>query len=288
MEKKILLTGGGGFMGRALTRALINQGCTVCWLSKKASENSKVGFIDSKSKFEDEILKFNPGITIHLAAAYDNDNVTDIIECNVELPVRILKTLAGLKRENRCFLYAGSYWQNGDNSKPDIPIDIYSSSKKSLHSFIDFFAEYELISCIELIFHGSYGGDDRREKLLDKLLESARSGGEIKLSKGQQVINLVHIDDICSAIIRAVDLFSKADELNDHYTIASSKSYSIRELVSIINTISGMKVHAKWGALSYRKVEVFNPVIDRPLLPGWQEMNTIDDYIRNELIELSK
>ena len=288
MPKKILLTGGSGFMGLAITDKLLNQGFAVCWLSKKPSNNSKVSFIDSTSEFECEVLELNPDITIHLAAAYDNSNAVDVIKCNVELPVRLLKAISELDPQNRCFLYAGSYWQNGDLLTPNIPVDIYSSSKKSLHSFIDYFSEYEKIKCMELVFHGTYGGSDKRGKLLDKLIDSIYSGEEIKLSKGRQIINLVHIDDICSAISCAVNMFSSAEVFNCHYTVASNKCYSIKELVSIINSVSPVNVNANWGALSYRKVEIFHPVIDSPVIPGWHEKNTIDDYIRNKLKDLAK
>ncbi len=283
MIKKILLTGGSGFIGRYLTAALLKLGCELAWLARKPSENINVQYIDITGAFEEGVLAFQPDVTIHLAAVFDGSDISNLIECNITLPVRILETLSKLEKKKRCFIYAGSYWQNGDFYNPHIPIDIYSSSKKSINSFVDYYSKYKSIKCIQLILFGTYGEKDNRGKLLDVLIEKARTGGEIKLSAGLQTLNLIHVSDACDAFVTAMDIVLARQEINKSYSVMSAKNFTIIELVDLIDEISGGKLNATLGALPYREIEVFKPVYNEAIIPMWVEKITVVKYIKENL-----
>lgn len=65
--KKILITGGSGLIGRAVTSQLQKQGYEVAWLSRKPKKQQKVFLWDvDKTTLEEEALHWCDGI-IHLA-----------------------------------------------------------------------------------------------------------------------------------------------------------------------------------------------------------------------------
>jgi nucleoside-diphosphate-sugar epimerase len=278
--KKILLTGGSGFIGQHLTNFFKKRNDEIAWVSRKKPLVKGVKWINIDSNLKKEVLNFKPDFTIHLAACFNNSDIQALIDCNTILPIKLLEILKLLPINKRNFIYTGSYWQNGDYKKPHIPIDLYSASKKSLRPYVSYYHAYHDVSAIELINFGTYGAKDGRGKLLDQLIQIAKTGKSLKLSPGRQSLNLVHINDVCNAYLVACKLMCKNDtRLNHHYSIASDKEIRVNDMVAVVEKISGKKLSVSLGGIPYRDVEVFKPVYNEPILPEWSEIYMMEEYI---------
>jgi len=277
--RKYLLTGGSGFLGRELTSRLVGAGHDVAWVVREG-RYEEVGTISIDDNLEQNIISYSPDVVVHLAAFYSNDCPEKILQCNNLLPIRLLNALSYLPLSQRNFVYAGSYWQYGDCTQKNIAIDLYSASKRSLHSYVDFFHEYKAIGVIELVLYGSYGKSDSRGKILDLLISAVYSGDTLKLSPGNQKLNLLHVDDICEAFLMASDIVRK-ERCNSHYRVSDEKEYTIRQLIDLIEASSLMKPNVELGVLPYREVEVYAPVYHDELLPGWKAKSCVDEYIKS-------
>lgn len=80
--KRILITGGSGFIGTNLVQSLIEDGVSVLSLDKKSPQRHdhlpywKAIDILNYEKLENEIKKFDPEVILHLAAVTDLDGST--------------------------------------------------------------------------------------------------------------------------------------------------------------------------------------------------------------------
>jgi nucleoside-diphosphate-sugar epimerase len=285
VKLKILMTGASGFIGSHLLKKLLSNDYTVGVISRCKPQNVNITWIEIDANLNEKIVSFMPDITIHLAANFDNKNIASILECNIELPLKIIETISKLPIKNRNFLYAGSYWQNGDFKKPGMPIDLYSASKKAIKNFIDYYATYKNLNSLELVLYGSYGGNDNRKKLLDLLIASVSANQSLEISAGEQELNLVHIDDICDAFIIGLKMLGETFYHNQSYSVVSNYTYDVLQIISLIENTAEKKANLDIGARSYRDVEVFKPVYFESVLPHWVEKNSLKKYIKKTLNE---
>lgn len=252
---RFLIVGATGYIGQALVELLILKGHTVANLGRKTHQCVEVINFDIRTELLNIVENYRPDVVIYLAACFDDSVIEELIEVNVVLPLKIL-TQIDRSRSKTKFIYIGSYWQLGDKSKPDVPIDLYSASKKSFESYLQYYCEYRNLDCCEIILYGTYGDNDGRGKLLDILIKSSIANECIELSPGNQKLNLVHIEDVVNRIYGIA--FSQHSPHFKRFSVYSSREYTPRELVNLINGCKQLR--GDFGARRYRETEVMNPV----------------------------
>ena len=272
----VLLTGGSGFIGYSFTLYLRTIGFNVGWIGRNET-SADVAWIEIDCDLEINIKRFKPDYVVHLAAVFDNNNVTNIVECNITLPLRILEAIKD--QENAKFIYIGSYWQFGDKKTPGIPIDLYSSTKSSFSKYVDYYHEYHNVNAIELVLYGTYGPTDRRMKILDLLIHNALNSNELSLSPGEQQLNLVHVDDICDAIFKCFERLNMKSA-HEHFGVFSDNEYNLIELSELVSRVLGIQPNVDFGAKDYRDIEIFTPIYNYEIVPGWTEVSSIETYLK--------
>lgn len=272
---RILVYGGTGYIGSHLIECLINKNYCVANVGRRKVIFDKVVNYSVHDEMQVIIKEFAPEKIIYLSACFDNENIGEIVDVNIKIPLEILNCINKMDVKAE-FIYIGSYWQFGDQSSPDIPIDIYSASKKAMASFLDYYNEYTDISCKEIVLYGTYGGSDRRGKLLDYMINSANKNQQMTLSEGRQLLNLVEISDVCENIEITI-----GDTESNKFQILSDKCYTPRELVSMINNLKKVKV--KFGSIPYRKVELMTP-FNNPDYKMVYVKDSVNDYMSERIL----
>lgn len=266
---RVLIYGGSSFIGKHLTRHLLKHNYQVAHVDRTITHNKDVKHFQLSNGLTKPINQFNPNYIIYLSASYGSD-VEESIEVNVTMPLTILESLKNNKEIE--FIYTSSYWLLGNKEQAQ-PINIYACAKKSMSDFLTYYHTYQQVNCKELLLYGTYG--DRPEKLLDNLISKSLKNKKLALTEGKQKLNLVHIDNLCNAIIDKV-LGSSFNKL----AIYSDKEYTPKQLVELIN--SHRPLQADWGALPYRDVELMTPIYsDR--YKGIIIHDTIPEYIKTKL-----
>jgi len=98
-----------------------------------------------------------------------------------------------------------------------------------------------------------------------------KSEQPLELTPGNQLMNLVHVDDIVEAYMIAIDLIVKnSEEKITDYGISAEETTSVKSLVKLIEELYGADLNIIFGGVNYRNREVFAPWNSFNSLPGWK------------------
>lgn len=271
---RLLLTGATGFIGSHLVPHLLDRGHAlgVVVRSSTVFEN-----IDSRIRtlrhdgttnvMHDIVASFAPDAALHLATYFvANHQPTDIdrlIDSNLRFGCQLLDALdrSGTKK----LINFGTAWQHYETDDYR-PVSLYAATKQAFDDLALYYADSGQLTIINLKVTDTYGPRDKRAKLIPLLCRAAKTGEEILLSPGDQIINLVFIDDILRAVDMALDHIDIRPVEN--FAVRGPEAVSLRDLVTIFETVAHCRLDIKWGARSYRPREIMRPWIG-PLMPGW-------------------
>jgi nucleoside-diphosphate-sugar epimerase len=221
-------------------------------------------------------------LVIHLASLFlpqhQSSDVARLIDSNVSFPVQLLEAM----RESgvRQFINTGTSWQHYQNAAYS-PVNLYAASKQAFEVLLAYYVQAENFKAITLKLFDTYGPGDTRPKLFSLLRKTARSGNTLKMSLGQQQIDLVFIDDVLDAYQLAIGrLAEMAGAVSESYALSNPDArLSLRAVVEIYETVVRRSVSVDWGGLQYRPREVLKPWSSCVPLPGWTPRVSLADGI---------
>lgn len=293
MRKCALITGASGFIATHLAKNLIASGWQVGLLVRPFSQldpqllDSKTYTYDGNLSSIDLCLEdLKPHIVFHLASLFISehgpDDISGLINSNIMLGTQLLECMA-VHRINK-LINAGTSWQhfNGDQYHP---VNLYAATKQAFEAILQYYIEAKNLNCITLKLFDSYGPNDRRKKLVNILVNSAKTGVFIDLSPGEQLVDLVYIDDIVRAFLIVADQLDKQNcQGHEIYGLSSGSPIAIRQLVEIISRVNGKELLVRWSARPYREREVMDPWRPSAKLPGWDPQVSLEQGIKNLLV----
>lgn len=223
MDSTVLITGGAGFIGSHLARALASRHMGV-----RVLDDFSIGRREYLDGVDHELIEANladpiavgeavAGVeaVVHLAArAGIPDSVSDPIgtfAANVDQTVRLLDAArrAGVRR----FVFASSNAAAGNHKPPadeaDLPhpVSPYGASKLAGEAYCQAYAAtYGLAACA-LRFSNAYGPYSLHKKsVVARWLRQALSGEPITIhGDGQQTRDFVYAGDLAAAIVAALE-----------------------------------------------------------------------------------
>lgn len=282
MSKKILLTGITGFIGSNLAKKLLEDGIEVHAIVRESSnlslldanvrENVVFHTHNAQNTLKDIVKKATPDVTIHLASlflsSHKYEDVLPLITSNVAFGAELLEAL--YLNDAKSFINTGTAWQHYNNADYS-PVNLYAATKQAFEDIVKYYEEAKGFKVIALKIYDTYGENDRRKKLLALLKETANSGEKLSMSKGEQKINLVHVEDIANAFsLAAKYLCDGRFDLCGSYALSSGDAISLQELVRRYEKLIGKKINIGWGEREYREREVMEPWNRGKILPGWE------------------
>lgn len=285
----IFLTGATGFIGSQLVKRLIKSGHSVDVVVRASSNldvlkevlpKIRVHIYDGNYESLRHALKVsNPELVCHVAslflAKHKSEDVTRLVQSNLTFPLQLLEAMntLGIKK----FLNTGTSWQHFNDDDYN-PVNLYAATKNAFESLLRYYLEAEGLSAITLKLFDTYGPGDMRPKLFSLLRRATSTGIPLSMSPGQQLLDLVYIDDVLDAYLRSMAIIK---DIRGHESFAVGSSYriSLRELVKIYGEIVGRPVPVEWGRQAYRFREVLIPW-NGDCLPGWGAKISLHEGIR--------
>ncbi len=295
--KRLLITGGTGFLGRHLCQHLLRLGHQLYLLVRPSSDTSSfvnegdlIHFFEQDQMahlFEgDESINLD-GI-IHVATDYGRHGEKDVVfDVNYQLPKSLLQL--AINKEIPSFINIDSFSSLIKNY-PYLPH--YHASKNA------FLAEAKRMitglypkSFSTLRLHHLYGTHDDDRKFIPFIIQSLLSNKEsIDLTAGTQKRDFIFALDVVSAIETVLKSCPSGIQ---EYEVGNGQCYSIREFVESVKREAKNKTTTlNFGALPTRENELMVAVANNldliklgwsPAYPLEQGIQATIDYYRDKM-----
>lgn len=278
----ILITGIDGFIGNHLSKALVKRGHKV-----KGS-----GSVLNKGQIEKEIKGVD--CVIHLAGKTTHGdlvvNKLESLETNVDGTKNVLD--AFIRSEAKKFIYpsSGKVYGKVENlpireSHPTNPLNVLGKTKLIAEKLIDFYSNNDKEFVILRIFN-VYGEGQKENFLIPTILKQLKTGKkEIVLGDIESKRDYIHIDDVVSAIISAIEGKNKKGIFI--YNISTGVGCSAKDIVYLIGRIIGssikIKVNSKILRSDESKVEYGSYNLAKKEL-GWEPKISLEEGLRKLIL----
>ena len=102
------------------------------------------------------------------------------------------------------------------------------------------------------------------------------------MSPGEQLLDLVHIDDVTCAFSLCTQrlLLDQVQQPHERYAVSSGRPLSMRQLVALLEQLSGKRLNVTFGARPYRTREVMRPPRVGAKLLGWEPQVGLQDGLK--------
>ncbi|HEU0162414.1 MAG TPA: NAD-dependent epimerase/dehydratase family protein [Rhizomicrobium sp.] len=271
----ILVTGAAGFIGAAVTQALLARGDHVIGVDNlnpyydvtlkearlaRLHENPAFDFHQLDISDRDRMLKLAadyPGITgvVHLAAQpgvrYSLENPYAYVTANVMGQVVMLELARALPLLKH-FVYASSSSVYGANTKMpfavgdavDHPNSLYAATKRADELFGHTYAHLYGIPATGLRFFTVYGPWGRPDMAPFLFADAIANGKTLFLNNGGEMWrDFTYIDDIVDGVLRALDRPPAGQPPHALYNLGNCKPEKLTDFVAQIEHALQKKAH---------------------------------------------
>jgi nucleoside-diphosphate-sugar epimerase len=291
--KKILISGGTGFIGRHAIPFLVKQGYEIHVLQRHFSDSSsREGAYfhvipEDAAKFISLLTNIKPDGIIHLAtlfqASHKPEQIENMISANVTLGSMLLE--AASKLHSVWFLNTGTYWQH-INAQQYNPVNLYAATKQAFETIAVYYYQNYPINFLTLCLNDTYGPHDSRPKIFNLWKKQLSSDSYLDMTAGEQILDILYISDVLDAIKKCIFLLEEynSQKLKGKIFFATAEEkYTLRETAAIFEQISGKNLRINWGAKPYRQKEIMVPECFGTPIPDWHSQVTLKQGIRKFL-----
>ncbi len=240
--KKIIITGGCGFIGSNLTDFLTNNGYKIYIVDNfsnnkitKPNKKSKLYKLDIRNINQIKNLN-NIYAVIHLAASADilisKEDEKKYFQDNLEGLQQVLNFCSVKKIKKFIFASSASLYGNKNNNNPvneRSPLEpghYYAYSKFIGEKMIETYSKINNLNFIILRFFNIYG--PKSNAVISTFLAQKLQKKIITIfGSGKQRRDFLYIDDLCVAVL---NILKNKKLKNKIYNLGSGKSISINEL----------------------------------------------------------
>jgi len=295
-----LVTGGTGFIGSRLVRALVELGSAVTCISLPGADTSRldgvpVDVIEVDASRSEMLRRSLEGVEFRRVfnlAAYGVDptfrETRAMLDGNAGVVASLIEALAG--RDIEMLVHVGSCAQYG-MATPGIriaedhlqrPDTLYGAAKCAAEVYGRAAALVAGIPFTTLRLFHVYGVGEPAKRLVPYLLDRLAAGESVDLTPGEQARDLTFVDDVASAMMAA----SGAGEAVDGaaFNVCSGTPVTVRTIAErAANVIGGHPGLLNFGAVPYRDDEVMWQVGDPTALEaatGWRPRFSLDEGLR--------
>jgi len=288
MRKRILVTGGAGFVGSHLCERLAQDenndvyALDNYFTGSEANHVANVTYIKGSTKDIATLVDFNPDMVYHLGeysrVEQSFDDIEKVWEYNKD---GIFAVLEFVRKAGCKILYAGSSTKFGDGGlgRSASP---YAWTKATNTELVMNYGAWFNVPFAITYFYNVYGPREiqtGKYATLIALFKEKRKNGEnlTVVSPGTQKRNFTHIDDIIDGLVLVGE-----NGYGDEFGIGSGEAFTIKEIAEMFggeidmlperkgNRMSADVISAKTEALGWKPKRKIKAYIDSLKESNWQ------------------
>ena len=261
-DGNILVTGAAGFIGAALSKRLINEGCNVIGIDnmndyynvalkeyrlRQLQGHGNFTFIRGDISNTEDIRAifagYEPSVVVNLAAQagvrYSITNPDAYISSNIIGFYNILEACRHSGNVKHLVFASSSSVYGGNKKIPfsvedktDNPVSLYAATKKSNELLAHAYSHLYGTPITGLRFFTVYGPAGRPDMAYFKFAETLRAGGKIQIfNYGNCERDFTYIDDIVEGVYRVME---GAPEQFSVYNIGGGRPENLLEFVDVL------------------------------------------------------
>ena len=277
--KKVLVTGGAGFIGSALIAALDLCGHEIYTIDNLSFGNRKFIDIPDERFFEVDILdrlelsraigQISPDWIVHLAAIhfipYCNQHPVEAAQVNIQGTINVLDAAKNVQNLEKVFFASTAAVYPIDDralaeTHPLAPLDIYGLSKLAGEHLMN---EFHLLTGVPTIvcrFFNAFGPNETNAHVIPEIQRQVNAGNRtIQLGNLDPKRDFIHTSDMASAIVKLLTVFGRGMEI---FNLGRGIEYSVSELVAAFEQELGEKIAIEVDPARVRKVERMHLLAD--------------------------
>tara|TARA_B100000767_G_scaffold165007_1_gene154609 strand:- start:514 stop:1422 length:909 start_codon:yes stop_codon:yes gene_type:complete len=265
-KKKILITGGTGFIGYHLAKKCLKLNWSVTSLSTKNPTKIRklkkikylISDISKKSDLK-KIININYDYVVNLAGYVDHSKKKKTLYSHYNGCRNISEIF--LRKKIKKFIQIGSSIEYGRNLSPQKEnlnntktFSVYGKAKlMSTNYLLSLYKKYSFpVSVLRLYL--VYGPYQDRNRVIPIVIDNALKSKEFDCSLGTQFRDFVYIDDVVNGIIKSLKTKKNNGQI---INLGSGKPIMIKDVILKICKIIGSG-KPQFGKIKFRKDEIKN------------------------------
>jgi len=274
----VLITGASGFIGSHLARRLVREGARVTALVFPDCPRTRLSDIEEKiaiypvdirdgSTLMKLMEKIKPRKIFHLAGITSVDRspskLDRTLSVNLGGTLNLLRALARIEYDAFiCTCTAEAYGKNQPPFREEMALDPqspYSLSKAAATLACKTWANSFGARVTVLRLFLVYGPGQEEERFLPHLIKSGLTQQPLRMTPGEQTREYTYIDDVIDSFLLAAE---KGRGRGEVINIGTGREISLRDLVTMVESILGRPVVRSGEPLPYRKNEIWRIIGD--------------------------
>lgn len=258
---RVLITGGGGFVGLHLCEALLELGAEVHVLSRNAALR---GLPDCIKPHSVDLRRFNsvknclanvdPGIVYHLAGFVNTRQnlnlVLPTLNNNLVGSVNLFLALAEVSFDR--LVVVGSSEEPAAGRLGAIPNSPYAAAKEAETTYARMFHRIFSLPVVLARPFMSYGPRQPIEKIIPYVITSLLNGIAPEISSGKRVCDLIYQQDLVMGMILSG---FKPGLIGESVDLGTGVGVTLRDVINLISKQIDTKTNPKFGAIPDRLYE---------------------------------
>ena len=298
--KKVLITGGAGFIGSNFAHKFLELGYNVnlidrrgvnLWRLQDLKDKIKINYVDIENydELEPFLSELNPQIILHFAAAgtYTRrpEDIRSIIDANLLGTINLVNACSKIKIE--CFINTGSSSEYGAKEKPMKENDLleannlYGITKTASTLYCQYMAKKLDLPIVTARPFAVYGYFEEKERLIPTIIKSCLENTELELSSPSSVRDFVFIEDVVKAYLAIIENIQKdkrigmavlygsyakgiANHSSDIDIYIETKSRNVKKTIEEIHS----KINVKIGTFDTKSPLIKEIIKDHVIIRG--------------------